>query len=134
MKGYDIYQKALSFVSEKPQVDDLQSYCVGWINTLLSEAFPYENGLRRYKGIEELTERPMISSLQDELPYQYEICDPALVYGLTSFVAQDDDNEYRTERYRQMYISALYDTQRYEMQTIEDYYAQDTGERGGGLW
>lgn len=128
MKVYDVYTVALSFVSEKPKQDDLQSFVLQWMNLLLSESFTYENALRRFKGLEELTEIPVLNSLQDEIPYQYEIIDPALIYGLTSFIAQDDDNEYRTQRYRAMYVQALYDTQHYEKEIIEDVYCAEDDE------
>ena len=46
MNVEELFTLALSFLSEKPQQNDLRSFIIPWVNLLLTEALPYENSVR----------------------------------------------------------------------------------------
>ena len=122
MKANDVYMTALSFLSEKPQQNDVKKFSLGWLNLLLAEALPYENSVRSAGGQELLPRSPEISDLQEEIPYCEEICKIVLPYGLAEFMFSDDGDLYNAERYRSRYVSALSEVQKYNFGDIEDVY------------
>lgn len=122
MRAFALYQIAASFISEQPRADDTQCFSLEWLNILLAEALDYENNMRRYKGITELAEAPVLTEMDDEIPYQMQIIRPALIYGLASFMEHDDDNDFRAQQFREMYTKALYDSQHFEKDRIKDVY------------
>lgn len=127
MNVEELFTLALSFLSEKPQQNDLRSFIIPWVNLLLTEALPYENSVRLKLGRQpKLESAPILSDWQEEIPYCDDICRIAFPYGLASFIFQDDDNEYRTERYRNLYIAALQDAMKIQEEPIADLYGGDT--------
>ena len=118
----ELYTLSLSFLAEKPQNNDLKTFIIPWVNLLLQEALPYENTIRHYRNEPILEKAPTLNDWQEEIPYCEEIVRVALPYGLASFIFQDDDNEYRTERYRNLYVSALMEIMKAWPRDIIDVY------------
>lgn len=122
MRAFSLYQIASTYISEQPKADDMQCFALNWINILLAEALDYENNMRRYKGLPELAEAPVLTDMRDEIPYQPGIITPALIYGLASFMEHDDDNDFRAQQFREYYTKALYNSQHFEKEQIRDVY------------
>ena len=108
MKAHKIYEIASGFLYEKDGEDaDSKFHAVEFINTLLAETFDCENSIRKFRDLPLLTEPPMLESLQDEVPYQYDLTRTALPYGLAAiFFAEAMDN-YHEALYRNKYNVAV---------------------------
>ncbi len=122
MTAQEIYALSLSFLSEKPQKNDLRDFILPWLNLLLQEALPYENQRRRGLGEAKLVVAPVITAWEQEVPYGADLVGVALPYGLASLLFQDDDNDYRALMYRNLYLSALDDAAPYCPQEVVDVY------------
>ena len=120
----ELYAIALSFLAEVPrdQSTELNSFIVPWVNILLQEALPYENSILRYEDKVELAEAPVVQNMSDKLFYHDSIVRSAFPYGLASWLFQDDENDYRTEKYRNMYIAALNEAAKMTEESIADGY------------
>ena len=133
MQANDVYALALSFLSEKTQQNPLGDFSLNWLNLLLAEALPYENSLREARGEQALEQPPVLTDYQQEVPYSERIVRIALPYGLAEFMFCDDGDLYQAEKYRQRYVSALKEAQKYIICEVEDVYAGETEETGGEL-
>ena len=74
------------------------------LNTVLSECLSRENSLRYRDGMEELTEAPYISTMEDIIPYHEELVRNVLPYGVGMFLFLGDD-----ELERATFFSTKYD-------------------------
>lgn len=108
MKAQKIYEIASGFLYERDGEDtDSKFFSVEFINTLLAETFDCENSIRRFRNLPLLSEPPMLESLQEEVPYQYDLTRTALPYGLCAiFFAEAMDN-YHEALYRNKYNVAV---------------------------
>lgn len=123
MTGQEIFKRASAFIYEQPgDAEDSQRFSVDFLNVLLIEALPYENSIRRFEGKEELTNAPQIKGLSEDIPYHDEIAGLALPYGLVSPLFEEDLDNYRGQMYRNRYIQALYDSQKFTTDAVEDVY------------
>ena len=125
----DIYAVALSYIGEtSTTMPDLNGFVLGWINQLLQEALPYENSVRERNEDTLLTTAPTLTSLTDTVSYCDDITRIALPYGLAVYVYQDDDDKQFSIMYRQKFINALKDAEKYNVEDIEDEYDVDEDE------
>ena len=124
MNIQECYTLSLSFLSEivVDQSKELEGFIVPWVNLLLAEALPYENSIRHAQREEELASAPQLTSMTDEIPYHDAIVRVALPYGLASYLFQDDENDYRSQVYRNQYIAALQDAMQLQEEDIVDVY------------
>ena len=122
----DVYTLALSFLGERPADNDMKNYyAIPWLNMLLHECLPYENSMRAFNGTAKLLTAPTLTALTDTIDYQDSITRVALPYGLASLVFQDDDNEYRAEKYRNLYTSALSECQKTKERDVAQYGGEE---------
>ncbi len=87
----ELYELTKSLMFEKKTSKDYDGYYKGNINVLLAENYDLNNNLRAFKGKEPLKEVPFISSDNDELEFEEEICREVLSNGLASKFFIDDD-------------------------------------------
>ena len=125
MTAQEIYSLALSFLSEKPQKNDLQDFILPWLNLLLQESLPYENQRRQGVGEEKLAAAPVLTAWEEEVPYGAGLVRIVLPYGLAALIFQDDDNDYRSQMYRNLYLSALDDAAPYRTREVADVYGEE---------
>jgi len=127
MTGQQIYEIASSFLYERDNEDlDSKEFALGFLNILLQEALPYENSIRQWNGIDELLKAQYLTSLEDEIEYDDAIVRAALPYGLASWYFQEAMDNFQAENYRNKYISALHDVQKYNITSIVDIYGGNT--------
>lgn len=123
MTGQEIFKRASAFIYEQPgEAEDSQQFSLDFLNMLLIEALPYENSIRRFEGQEELKTAPQLTSLSEDVPYHDSIAGLALPYGLASPLFEEDLDNYRGQMYRNRYIQALYDAQKFGLTNVEDVY------------
>ena len=120
MTAQKIYELASSFLYETDDEDaDSKKFAVGFLNILLMETFPCENSIREFRGLEPLKEPPMISSLDEDIPYQPELTRVALPYGLASWYFQEGMDNFQAENYRSKYLAAVMDASKINPGTVE---------------
>lgn len=107
-----VYRLALAQIFETPGGDaDFDSFAPLVLNTLLCEALPYENAIRRAAGREELRELPEIEQITDaRIDMDDRITRAALPYGLASVLLADDEaRKAESVMKRNQFIAALED-------------------------
>lgn len=120
MTAQKIYELASSFLYETDDEDaDSKKFAVGFLNILLMETFPCENSIREFRGLEPLKEPPMISSLDEDIPYQPELTRVALPYGLASWYFQEGMDNFQAENYRSKYLAAVMDASKINPGIVE---------------
>jgi len=108
-------------VDDNPVIRD--RFMIGWTNIILHEALDAENSIRRNLAETELTSAQTVTSSSDVLTYHDQLLYSALSYGIAAQAYVDDDNDYRSNKYRQMFISGLEDCSKATYETVEDAYA-----------
>ena len=107
-----IYTLALAKIIEAPGTDvDYDSYSPPLLDSLLVEAFPYENAIRAQRGDEELTSVPEITTIDSTvLDWDDRITRVALPWGLAAELLFDDENrKAESVMFRNEFVSALED-------------------------
>ena len=107
-----IYTLALAKIIEAPGTDvDYDSYSPPLLDSLLVEAFPYENAIRAQRGDEELTSVPEITTIDSTvLDWDDRITRVALPWGLAAALLFDDENrKAESVMFRNEFVSALED-------------------------
>lgn len=123
MTGQKVYEMALSFVPElQADTSDLTTYALGWVNLAISEALPTENSIRRFENNTELLSAPVLLNLSGEIDMHEEICMNALPYGVAEHAFIDDDNDYRANKARALFIAGLNSAAKGYVTDIEDVY------------
>lgn len=87
----ELYDLAKATMFEKPTSKDYDNYIIPWLNVLLQENFNLNNHLRLKHDEDELEDCPWIESMDDEVPYEVEMCREILPYGLAANFFIDDD-------------------------------------------
>jgi hypothetical protein len=113
-------------VGDNPVIRD--RFMVGWTNIVLHEAFDAENSIRRSLEETELTSAQTVTSGADVLTYHDQLLYTALPYGIAVQAYVDDDNDYRANKYRQMFIAGLQDCSKITFGTVEDVYSDSTSD------
>lgn len=108
MTAQDIYIFASAILWEGDNEDtDSKKFTVQFLNHLLPEALGAENSLRRRAGLAELETAPIITAIEDAVPYRDILCRTALVYGLCWHYYDNVNDSFHSELYRNLFISSL---------------------------
>ena len=142
MQARLIYNMALSNTSQTvaDSDTDVEVFATQHLTTLLNESLKYENSIRRRRKydwemdgkppitpaeaalMEELKESPIISNLDDDVPYAQTLCVNALVNGLTAFLWLDDENPYNQQEFRNRYAFALNEAEQFIPDMVHTVY------------
>ena len=111
MTGQDIYVLASATLFEGDNEDtDAKKFTVQFLNQLLAEALPAENGLRLRDGQKTLDAPPFLRGIEETVPYHDRLCRTALVYGLCWHFFENMQNTYESELYRKLFAASLEDS------------------------
>jgi len=77
------------------------------INMVLAESWRTNNRLRRQAGKSELAQAPVLTSLDETLPYEDQLTRMALPYGLAAKLYFDEEDNARLNYFLQEYASRL---------------------------
>lgn len=94
MTVYELLTTAAALFFES----DLSSYtdlAVGFVNMLLAECFETNNRIRRRAGKAGLIKPPLLTTLQDTIPYEEGLVRLALPYGLAAKLIYDEQDSAR---------------------------------------
>lgn len=120
MTGQQIYELASAFLYEKDGEDaDSKFHAVNFLNNLMAETFCCENSIREYKGKELLDEPPFISSLDETIPYQFELTRTALPYGLAAIYFAEAMDNYHEALYRNKYSLAVEEAHKFNKGEVD---------------
>jgi hypothetical protein len=113
----DIIRTAFAGEYEEIEGDkDAARYLVDVMNELLADCYEAEQNSREVKRQDMLTEIPLVTSLDDEIPYtNMMLLRYALPHGIEWKHAEQNLDQYRADQYRAMYEDAKHTA-------------------GGGLW
>lgn len=84
-----------------------QEVALPFVNMVLAECFEANNRLRRRAGKEELSELPVMSDLQETLPYEEELVRLVLPYGLAAKLIYDEQDSARLNYFLSEYSQRL---------------------------
>lgn len=123
MTAKELYELAKSMMFEKKTSTDYDNYYIPWINVLLSDNFNLNNHLREKHDKDDLERVPTVSSGDDDIPYETEMCYEILPYGLAAnFFIDDDLSKFDifNTKYENAQSKYMWGTE----QTVTDVYAQ----------
>lgn len=106
MTGRELLHRACTLIFEDDEAS-WEKYAVEIINTLLAETLEANNGIRAFKGLDIMQEAPQIVRLDDLIPYEEELVNPALVYGLTARIIYDEDDLPKLSYFESKYVNAV---------------------------
>lgn len=89
---------------------------------MLAETFHIENSIRKHYEMELLTEPQVVSSLNDEIEYNWRLVYAAFPYGIAAQAFIDDDNDYRSNKFGQQYVLRCNEAIINEVENIIDCY------------
>ena len=126
MRAQNVFSTATAFLFEQAGEDaDFKKHAPALINLLVAEALPHENTHRAALGQSELESAPVITTLDDDIPYCEEICRIALPFGLASYFYQDECDNYKAQDYRARYIDALNEASKAIPTDVQDEYGTE---------
>lgn len=119
MTMYELYKKALNVMFEKPTSKVYDSYYKDHINLLLANVFDINNTIRISKQKEPLETIPVLSKDTDEIPYEDQVVNEILPWGLAAQFSIDDDlNKYQI--FNTNFLNACFKYERAIVCEIED--------------
>lgn len=124
MTVLELFRKGLGQLAE-PVEENLKirdKFMLDWTNIILQEALETENSIRRFNDEPELTKAQKVTSGSDVLTYHDEIVTGAFPYGIAAQAYNDDDNDYRANKYRQMFIAGLQSSSKITTTTVKNIY------------
>ena len=122
MTVQELYKLTKNLMFEKPTSKDYDNYYMENINVLLSENFDLNNHVREFMGKEPLLICPVMTSKEDELPYEDAVCREVLPYGLAANFFIDDDLS-KFSIFNNKYINAKSTVTKYIPRKIKDVYS-----------
>ena len=92
MTANEIYRSvlALMFMDDNDAAEYQKNFLVQ-LNMKLEECFETNNSVRIAKGKEAMEEPPMIESLEEEVPYEFELTRSVIPLGIAGDLYVDDD-------------------------------------------
>ena len=121
MTIYELYKKALNVMFEKPTSKVYDNYYIDHINLLLATVFDINNTIRISNQKEPLETIPVLSKDTDEIPYEDQVVNEILPWGLAAQFSIDDDlNKYHI--YNTNFLNACSNDERAIVCKIEDVY------------
>ena len=104
----DIYIIAAALVGDHENDDpDELAFAIPYMNILLQEALACENSMRQRDGQELLSAAPIVTDINDEVPFHDVLCRAAIPYGLAWQYQQEAGNLSLSSGYRNMFIDAV---------------------------
>lgn len=125
MTAKDLFALAAGWLGQSvADSEQLAPFVPGMVNTLLAEALPYENALRRFAGAAELERAPSVTAetMDAPLDWQEVLLRTALPYGLAADFCRDDENYALMDDFRARYLAALSDSLRAAPEAAADCY------------
>lgn len=125
----EIYRTALALLFEtEASAPDYGEEAPVILNVLLPEVLGVNNQVRAWKGLGPLKDCPVVTSLEQEVPLEPELCRAALPYGLAANLLLGDEEEARSVNYFAKYAEAVNQAVRLCPEKIRDVYS------GEGRW
>ena len=124
MTGREVYSAALALLFETPYSaqEYYEQFALPVLNILLPELYSADCGLKQVRGKEPLAEPPQLSGLDQELPYEPELCQNALPYGLCAKLVYDDGEMNKVGYFQNLYVNAVNSLTQVLPHQIEDVY------------
>lgn len=122
MTVQELYKLTKNLMFEKSTSKDYDNYYMDNINVLLSENFDLNNHVREFQGKEPLLICPVMTSKEDELPYEDAVCREVLPYGLAANFFIDDDLS-KFSIFNNKYTNAKITVTKYIPRKIKDVYS-----------
>ena len=122
MTVQELYKLTKNLMFEKPTSKDYDNYYMDNINVLLSENFDLNNHVREFRGKEPLLICPVVTSKEDELPYEDTVCREVLPYGLAAAFFIDDDLS-KFSIFNTKYTNAKITVTKYIPRKIKDVFS-----------
>lgn len=122
MTVQELYKLTKNLMFEKPTSKDYDNYYMDNINVLLSENFDLNNHVREFQGKEPFLICPVMTSKDDELPYEDAVCREVLPYGLAANFFIDDDLS-KFSIFNTKYNNAKMTVTKYIPRKIKDVYS-----------
>ena len=106
MTANEIYRSvlALMFMDDNDASEYQKNFLVQ-LNMKLEECFETNNSVRIAKGKEAMEEPPMIESLEEEVPYEFELTRSVIPLGIAGDLYVDDDETGISNDYRERYLA-----------------------------
>lgn len=106
MKAEEILDMVMGLMfSEQSEKDEYRALFFPILNVILAECFRENNALRRKKGKESLTEIPVATDENTEIPYETELLRAMIPYGIAANLYSEDDENGITNVYREKYAT-----------------------------
>ncbi|MBQ5755518.1 MAG: hypothetical protein IIV90_07585 [Oscillospiraceae bacterium] len=122
MTGNEIYREALALLGQRPEENDLwDKLAPSWLNMVLAESHSAENSLRRFLGLNELSQPQRVKSLEEKLKYQNRLR-TALVNGMASILWDEGHDRPKALDYRARFAAALAETEKVHPESVVDVY------------
>lgn len=87
-----LFDKGLAQVPlTRDEDDSLRRFIFLWTQQAMSECVETENSLRQYRGQEFITQVPLYTKEEQEIPFQNELCENVLPYYIAAYVSKDDE-------------------------------------------
>ncbi len=124
MTVQQLFEYALALMPTNTSEDTTnEQYAVMWANLLLVEALSAHNARLLARGEAALDDAPQVAGMADPLPYDQPVS-MAMVWGMASFLAKDDDDVTHEQYFRAQYIAALAEATRAILTQIVDVYGR----------
>lgn len=119
----EVYTRGISHLPELPADNpELENFAIGWINELLAETFNVENSIRVHEGRQLLDEPQVVKNLSDEIEYSWRLVYTAFPYGIAAQAFIDDENDYRSNKFGELYVLRVNEALIYSPHKIKDVY------------
>ena len=103
----DIYENALALnIATMDDEEKMDFFALKFFNLLLYETKANNNCIRRKKGLDLLTEVPVVKDMEDEMPYEKELYAP-FSYGLAAKLLTAQEETTLGMFYQNQYINLL---------------------------
>lgn len=128
MTANELFNQVLAVMSEnKSNSSGYSEFFVGMTNQVMAELFPMENSYRQSLGLDGLKEVPVITKMEDVIPYQDNIVRNVMVWGIATLLALGDEENMKAGFYDNKYQTNRNQFNRANYVPIDDVY-------GGGEW
>ena len=122
MRADNIFDIVVALCSwEQADKADYTERFIGILNARLAEAFTKNNAMRAARGAEALSDIPVITALEDEVPYEPRLLLHTLPLGVAGYLYVDDDETGISNVYREDYQKALMSSEKAQFTDAEEY-------------
>lgn len=126
MNVSQVYKTTLAIMSEnESNASSYTEFVIPNINIILSELFDIENSIRSEVSVDLLNAIPVVSAMDEEIPYSEQLCRTVLPYGLAVYLAMGDDEYSKAGFYDSRYQMAKAKYARANYVKVNDFYGND---------